>query len=300
MSFGPRVTAEQWVTPECVFSPSATFLPPVRHQGTSSVREALNGLLDQLEAGGWDGNNESQVEESLRLAGGFVAELIANCKSDFDAGPERSTMLKPVLDTFSKGLTEYKKGYDGVMDIIRNRPEFPAFIQDTEAHRKELDLRLPKRGLEQTRTNLVMLYKDAVKCKPAYDAFMQRMSAATKGKFVQCNTLKRLFRACEKAAMRTDEQSRGRAEKIYDVVRGAQEYNDVGNLNAGVNYLREHTDEFVPLKLKNRFDVAADGGWCDLVYSGYMANDVDRHVCEIQLHHSALVQIRTSLGGHDG
>ena len=59
------------------------------------------------------------------------------------------------------------------MDIIRNRPEFDAFIRDTETHRKELDMRLPKRGLEQTRTSLVMLYKDAVKCKPDYDMFVR-------------------------------------------------------------------------------------------------------------------------------
>jgi hypothetical protein len=50
--------------------------------------------------------------------------------------------------------------------------------------------------------------------------------------------------------------------------------------------------------VKNRWITPTDGGWCDAMITFYFADDVNQHICEIQLVHSQMMTVRKDLNAH--
>merc|ERR1712003_292223 len=58
------------------------------------------------------------------------------------------------------------------------------------------------------------------------------------------------------------------------------------------------SDDIIVVRVKNRFEKPAGGGWRDVLINFFFADDRERHICEIQVMHSHLLSVREDMGAH--
>jgi len=156
------------------------------------------------------------------------------------------------------------------------------------------------RKMQQTCSSLTTLYGQANRIRRRFISFMEMTAKTTQAlPFDARHTLKDVFRAMEKAALRKNEQDRNRYNNVYDVVRGALVYATFKDIVKALEHLTKEK-EIVIDQIKDRFQpgAAAKGGWSDLVLSCHFADSMDAHVFEIQIHHKQFAATRAELGGH--
>jgi hypothetical protein len=103
-------------------------------------------------------------------------------------------------------------------------------------------------------------------------------------------------RILEKATLNAKDP--GSVRGIFDVVRGMATCPSLGAVADVLNKLAACKD-IEPVRCKERFFTApSQGGWRDCMVCFVIKDDVNRHVCELQITHRDMLMARKGLPGH--
>ena len=206
-----------------------------------------------------------------------------------------------VLTLFSNLAKLYETAYDGIFLTqveYGDRKGFAAFQRQIKKKMEQLKREVPFIKLSQTQTDIMSLYADAHAARDTYIRLCEDIAKRTKCEFKRAS-IKHVFRAIEKTAMRADEENQFLCSNVYDVVRGALVYETMAGVMEG---LEEVFKEFVVLRIKNRFvpvgEARSSGGWRDVVVNMHVKDDPNKHVLEVQIQLKCLLDVRKNLGGH--
>ena len=104
------------------------------------------------------------------------------------------------------------------------------------------------------------------------------------------------MRILEKATLNAKDP--GSVRGIFDVVRGMATCPSLGAVADVLNKLAACKD-IEPVRCKERFFTApSQGGWRDCMVCFVIKDDVNRHVCELQITHRDMLMARKGLPGH--
>merc|ERR1712224_417220 len=109
--------------------------------------------------------------------------------------------------------------------------------------------------------------------------------------------LKALPRCVEKMELRLLQL--GDASRILDIVRARLICKSLLEVKIALNALvkLKKTNKIVLVRMKNRFRWPRCSGWRDIIVNLYLAEDVNRHICELQIVHVQMWNARTFLPG---
>ena len=194
----------------------------------------------------------------------------------------------------------YRQSYENIFETqiaIGEEEGFKAWVKWATKTQKKLKKNSTGR-LTNTTSVLPKLYAEAVKVMPRYEEIGNEIAQKTGATFTM-GPLKHIFRALEKTAFRHDEALRWKCDNVYDLVRGALQYDDMHGITAGGKGVCDHPD-FVTGRMKDRFSNPTSAKWRDCMINGHikLKNNFDEHKLEIQIHHKKMVMIRESMGGH--
>mmetsp|Transcript_35615 Transcript_35615/g.107161 ORF Transcript_35615/g.107161 Transcript_35615/m.107161 type:complete len:428 (-) Transcript_35615:303-1586(-) len=167
----------------------------------------------------------------------------------------------------------------------------------------------------QDTSDLSQLYEHAQSVRLRHQRLLEKLSKCSGGHYHE-TPLKSEVRTLEKAWLKPDGVDRGNCASVCDIVRGGVEYEtmsklllafelilacEAGQPNAKLDgsLLGENVDNIVILRIKDRFNEPNASGYADTMINFYFADDVNRHVCEIQLIHSQLMTIRKEQKSHN-
>lgn len=176
--------------------------------------------------------------------------------------------------------------YSSVWRLVSNAEDVAAYGRAVV----ELKAKLPDAQPTQRTGAPVEAYGDARKVKPLFDEAMRAIGVGT---LSLSPTLKRMSRILEKIVL-----GRCDASCVFDVVRAMFVCDSMDAL-ATVARALASTSSVVVVRVKDRFDTAAPGGWRDLLLNLYLRDDPNRHVCEVQLVHRTMLAARAGLPGHE-
>ena len=147
-------------------------------------------------------------------------------------------------------------------------------------------------------SDLAELYVQASEAKNPFDKFIKSVGEATGSKVSLPDKLKRISRVFEKILFDPDDAFS--CEKIADIIRAMLTATSMQQIvKIAIAFL--DSDEVVIVRIKDRFvEKPSAGGWRDLMINFYMADDPNRHVCEVQIVLEKMLVARKGLGGHHG
>jgi len=170
--------------------------------------------------------------------------------------------------------------------------------------------------LRQRAKSVVQLYRDAYSQETTYQKFVRKLADKTEGEYTPAR-IKGAHRTLKKMVLRLSKNPA--ADNVLDAVRGTLVYSEMRNMltafcfivSASVNAeLRKLCgswdaetagieDRIDILRVKNRFAKPTGGGWADLLVSFTFCSDPNKHICELQLCHKALMTVRKNMGAQD-
>jgi len=287
---------------------SEEFVPP--QQQPRGVRLKL--IAQVLQEGLFYSSSDTDAPRIINTA---VAEIIDSdfvptATDFFDECREGARLLVPEMRA---GYQEVRKDhlviYSDTLQQIRQETTFPELQRRSDALVQDC-VRL-NRPQEQQCHTVSGLLKSGEAVSKRYNALMVGVESKTGAKFHKA-PLKGLVRIAEKMAL-TPAPKNGQPQRVTDVVRGAIECDNFTTMMNVVRLLRSLdtdlrseagstggiTDKIVVTRSKGRFGKPTSGGWADIMVNFYFEeDDVNRHVCEVQLVHSQLYTIRKNMGAH--
>ena len=192
----------------------------------------------------------------------------------------------------------FKQGYNNIFETwieVGDRDalsEFGKWAADKTAQLKE-----NTQKMKQSSNDLSLCYANACDKKliEKYETFFEKVAKETGGVFTRA-PMKSPMRALEKTAFKYDDEMLFQCENVYDVVRGSISYPTMEGIQLGAEMI-SNSEEFVTLRVSDRFLVGTSSGWRDGMINGNFKGR-NPHKVEVQLHHEKLVSIREDLGGH--
>merc|ERR1711964_802171 len=90
------------------------------------------------------------------------------------------------------------------------------------------------------------------------------------------------------------------ASRVFDVAREGIRVFSWERMLAVLNYIAaQHEKRIVIQRIKDRLNNPSAGGWSDILINLYFTDDVNKHICEIQIFHGLLFFQRQKMGGHE-
>jgi hypothetical protein len=167
---------------------------------------------------------------------------------------------------------------------------------------------------EQSTPDLCMAYYHAMQVSDRFGMLLRGIQQKLPGTKVFVAPLKLPYRALEKMALEKSDK-KWTASYVLDLQRGAIDCPNTGDMTKALLFLDACTSEVrnnersnsysglilgLPeiqiVRVKNRFDSPAQGGWADVLINFRFAEDENRHIHELQIQHSQLVCVRKQWG----
>ena len=236
--------------------------------------------------------NEQRFQQLIKgEARKFFTDRIEMYKHGLESSESRQ-QVRRLLRHFDN---MFINAYETIFDTQLN-------IGDTDAlhawtvFAEQKDEALAEMSCKQKTDDLVQCYLHARHVQPMYMAIFEAIAKDTGTKFTPA-PMKTVFRALEKCAFRERVESRFHTDCICDVIRGAIECSSLIQVLDVAKAIFQHPD-FVVCRLKDRFTHPTSAGWRDVMLNGYFKNDPNKHIVEVQLHHTQMLIIRANFGGH--
>jgi hypothetical protein len=206
---------------------------------------------------------------------------------------------------------EVRRGYLSIyadtLQQIRQEPTHPE-LQRRSDRLVELCVPLGRPQQQQSKT-LSGLLNCGEAVSKQYDALMDAVASKT-GSTFHVAPRKGLVRITEKLALAVGANN-GKPQRVCDLVRGALE---CVNFTTMINNLRllcdldpklqttgetgGITESICITRSKSRFGQPTSGGWGGIMINFYFASDERKHICELQLVHMQLCNVRKNMGAH--
>ena len=217
-------------------------------------------------------------------------------------------------------LLYHEEMYVDTMVSVRNDNNFHRYVAMLDEVKQRVEerntSRYPNAKPRQTSSDLLDVLNGGEKVQQQYHMLVSKLVANCGGKHIEA-PLKSPLRALVKIGVRPADKEQWSAAVLTDIVRGAIEMPSTGFgggwqlLKVLIGFDRDES-AFTPFKsgcqdkgleivivgVKNRWVKPAVGGWCDALLTFYFANDPDKHICEIQLVHSLMVNVRKQMDAH--
>jgi len=252
----------------------------------------------------------SEAYEQAQAA--LVEELCANIEASLD--PARGVKnLARLWEVMTVSDHRFFKAYSGVRDAsVRevNLKHFDTFIQELGEFEAEVsEQNLP---CAQTKTKALDLVVDAINLLKPFTELVLRLSSGD-GLSGEVGPVKKLSRMVEKTVLRAQnlptreiprvEDARSSLldfSSVLDIRRGFVEAHTTSDLTAVLHRIRAEqvSGTIKVVRIKDRFSNPSTGGWADCMVNFYFSSDPLKHICELQLVHSAMMTVRKELGGH--
>ena len=261
---------------------------------SAAVEEAAVGIKE-LEAE-FARNPTGAAAEMLRAK---TAELTATLRRVIDERVREKGIVPRSDGVLQAGADAFNAVYDGVAKSIKltEAEGMKALAEELSEERKTERVGRDYEEAKQTKSDVMDLYTDAAAARPLATALVRRIAEALG--VVQPAApvaLKSMQRIMEKVLMRPG-AARGDCECVCDIVRDMVVGESAAQLAQLVRAFFDD-DAIVVVRLKDRFKKPSGGGWRDVMINYYLASDENRHVCEVQLVHKALLTARRGLPGH--
>ena len=261
---------------------------------TAAVLEAAAGIKE-LEAE-FAKNPTGEAAEKLRAQ---TAGLAATLRRVIDERVREKGIVPRSDGVLQAGADAFTVVYDGVHKSIKLTEEagLKSLGEELSEKRKAERVGRNYEDARQTTNDVMDLYTDAAAARPLATAVVRRIAKACE--ITQPATpvpLKSMERVLEKVLMRPG-AARGDCECVCDIVRDMVVGESTAQLALLVRAFLDD-EEIVVVRLKDRFKKPSGGGWRDVMINYYVASDENKHVCEVQLVHKALLTARRGLPGH--
>jgi hypothetical protein len=285
---------------------STSFTPP--QQQPRGVRLKLISQILQEEL--FESTDDPRATREMNNA---VADVIDNefapmARVYFDECVEAARQL---VAQMREQYHEVRKGhlsiYADTLQQIRQEPTYPELQRRSD---QLVEACVPLgRPQQQQSTTLSDLLNCGEAVSKRYDTLMDTVASKT-GSTFHVAPRKGLVRITEKLAM-TIGANNGKPQRVCDLVRGAIE---CVNFTTMMNSLRllcdldtklqttgetgGITESICITRSKGRFGQPTSGGWGDIMINFYFASDERKHICELQLVHMQLYNVRKNMGAH--
>jgi hypothetical protein len=275
-----------------------TWMPPLQQPRGQRLQRLADFLQERMHpAFGLFHETINVIENEFTLmAKAHFSECVDNAKTMID-------LMRQRYHTRRKG---YRSIYLDVVQNIRRETTFPELQKRSD--KLTLQCTELQRECLQTASTVTQLYQHAQKVGGWYDSMMTTLSKKL-GAHFHAAPRKKLFRVCEKLSLTAD--SYWQPQRLCDLVRGGLECE---NFTVMISVLRLLCDLDAQLSVtgvtggmkekicitrcKGRFGHATSGGWADLLLNFYFCDDVNRHICEVQLTHTQMQKSRKQMGAH--
>ena len=164
-----------------------------------------------------------------------------------------------------------------------------------------VSLTVPNNSTNQTTSDSATLYQHAAQIFTNYQTFVNGIQSIVKNIKVSLpSKLKKMSRIIEKTLLKRKDDP-GNANKVCDIDRGMVLCDDMSQIASVVDYLQTQQDSniIVVTRVKDRFFThSSAGGWRDCTINFYFKDDLNQHICELQLIHNQMMTARHGLPGH--
>jgi hypothetical protein len=285
---------------------STTFIPPQQQPRGARLKLVSQLLQEEL----FQSTNDPSATRKMNDAVATVIdeEFAPAARAFFDECVEAARQL---VAQMREQYHDVRKGhlsiYADTLQQIRQEPTYPELQRRSD---RLVELCVPLGRPQQQQS---MTLSDLLNCGEAvskrYDALMDAVASKT-GSTFHVAPRKGLVRITEKLAL-TIGANNGKPQRVCDLVRGAIE---CGNFTTMMNNLRllcdldaklattgetgGITERICITRSKGRFGQPTSGGWGDIMINFYFASDERKHICELQLVHMQLYNVRKNMGAH--
>jgi GTPase SAR1 family protein len=262
----------------------------------------------------------------LKLELSYWRKLFATAKLYIQDQIElyRPADARKVLHAASEQLDNDKKAYDAAFESIRLDVDFTRFesklseLADRVCSRCR-DMYNGKGKPEQRSSNLVEVYRDAKSVEQKFAILLAELQNQVK---CPCTVapVKQVFRCIEKMGL--DPARQWDAKILTDVVRGTAVIDGMGiglqliqvlmacdedeastspYTKGGSIITAKIGDSIVMVGVKNRWSdegAGGCGGWRDAQIKFFFKSDPTKHICEVQVSHKLLDNVRKGMGLH--
>jgi hypothetical protein len=197
--------------------------------------------------------------------------------------------------------------YADVLEQVRQEPTFPELQRRSD--KLVADCEKIGRRQEQCADTVSGLLETGQAVQQRFNVLVDTIASKTGAKF-HTAPRKGLFRIFEKITL-TPGPNQGRPEKICDLVRGALECDNFITVQSVLRLMCDLDgdlkitgetggidDRICITRCKGRFGKPTSGGWADIMVNFFFENDDQQHICEVQLVHAQLYNVRTKMGAH--
>jgi hypothetical protein len=257
----------------------------------------------------------------LELDREYWALLYKTTKSYVDHQIECAGISRDRLEAQAAELQRLKASYEQASKSVDTDANFKAVVELLDGVVERIDARNDGVKAVQRSADLLVVFRDARDVEAKFTTLMK-----TLGEITQCPCekapCKKVFRCLEKMGL--DGEQPWDARSLTDVVRGTV---TVTSMAAGRQLIlllmaadrevdrpeAEHSpskdtvgeeiilalggDSIVIVGVKNRWKHAVNG-WRDAQIKFYFRSDPNKHVCELQLSHQLLANVRKGMGMH--
>jgi hypothetical protein len=226
------------------------------------------------------------------------------------------------LQQEAAALDGTRGSYEAATKSITGDPNFGMLVETLDGVKTRVDSRNGGVKAVQRSSDIREVFRDAKAVVQKYTTLLEELQKMTrcKCKVAPC---KKVFRCLEKIGL--DPEHQWDAKTLSDVVRGTAEMGADAGMGGGLQLVQllmavdrgdppeaTHSpydesggpkimdalgDSIVIVGVKNRWKEDADG-WRDAQIKFYFASDTTKHICELQLVHPLLMNVRSSMGLH--
>eukprot|EP00927_Polykrikos_kofoidii_P039339 TRINITY_DN33745_c0_g1_i1.p1 TRINITY_DN33745_c0_g1~~TRINITY_DN33745_c0_g1_i1.p1 ORF type:complete len:980 (+),score=208.29 TRINITY_DN33745_c0_g1_i1:118-3057(+) len=271
------------------------FTPAVSHAATKQLREALEGADAILrEYGKLPATLSTLIFDGVLSVHATVYEQYSK---RFDSEEEQKKLSKFVDGKRGR----YFRGYTWAFNDLIAKPE----AEDLEKAVALGDSFPDGKGdskPKQTRNMLEDVMTDAAAMQRKVVLLAAMIAERCKATHLVVHRptggeepqQKRLFRSNEKVCLGDG------VNTLLDVARGGIECPSMKSVCGALQGLldEEKTGHLKLWRIKMRFATPSDGGWRDALINFTFTQDVNQHVCELQVMHKQMMTIRADMGAH--
>jgi len=243
-------------------------------------KKVMNMYLSQIKRGNstifqWNGANLLElleIEDEIR-------EIVAKYKEE-DL-PQLATLEKQ----FNIAMESSRFLYAAVASTIMKEEGW----NDVPEICKGIQLALKK---NQSTSNLVPLYEHAFLVKPKFDQVILDCASQILGAEASTTNVKKLYRLLEKLVLKNA------VDSIKDVVRGTIQCDTNGVVCEVLKSLKNNPGILISI-VKENYSSYRNGDWIDVKVIFQVKSDTNRHLCEVQIVHKDMMDMRKQGGGHE-
>ena len=256
------------------------------------VRAAAAGLPALEQAAAVD-PTAMAPRDALQRALRALSAVYAECVAEWTADAARLRQVTAAL--FSAAMPPLRGVFEAGWHLIRDVAELDAVdcLKNIAqfAEKVAATVRDAPEPRAQRTDDVAELYLDAASTLPLFRAFLDDKFTSA-GYRVAVPRPKATVRVVEKV------QLGGDIRRVFDVVRAMI---TVDSLKRHVEVLEilglaERSGLIQITRVKDRYNKPSMGGWRDVMINFVLMADEKAHVCELQLAHETIFQIRNSLG----